>query len=66
MLDHPIKTLGLHTVRLSLHPEVSVQVTVNVAQSDEEAAAQARGLSPAQIAAAADADDEVTDEPVEG
>jgi large subunit ribosomal protein L9 len=65
VLDHPIKTLGLHKVRISLHPEVAVQVTVNVAQSDEEAAAQARGLSPAQIAAAADAEpDEAPEEPV--
>jgi large subunit ribosomal protein L9 len=45
-LDHPIKTLGLHSVRVVLHPEVSVQITVNVAQSAEEAAAQARGQTP--------------------
>ena len=55
VLDHPIKTLGLHTVRISLHPEVSIQVKVNVAQSDEEAAAQGAGLRAAEIAAAADA-----------
>jgi hypothetical protein len=39
-------------------------VTVNIAQSADEAAAQARGLSPAEIAAAADAEDEV-EEPAE-
>jgi large subunit ribosomal protein L9 len=42
-LMNPIKIIGLHTVDVSLHPEVTVQVTVNVARSVEEAAAQARG-----------------------
>jgi large subunit ribosomal protein L9 len=42
-LIHPIKTIGLHTVEVSLHPEVTVKVTVNVARSEDEAAAQARG-----------------------
>jgi large subunit ribosomal protein L9 len=56
VLDNPIKTLGLHTVRITLHPEVAIQVTVNVAQSDEEAAAQAKGMSAAEIAAAAEAE----------
>ncbi|MEQ8354111.1 MAG: 50S ribosomal protein L9 [Kiloniellaceae bacterium] len=35
-----IKTLGLHAVRVQLHPEVVVKVTANVARSDEEAKAQ--------------------------
>jgi len=35
-----IKTLGLHKVRVQLHPEVIVTVTANVARSDEEAKAQ--------------------------
>ena len=39
----PIKTLGLHEVRIVLHPEVSVGITVNVARSNDEAEAQARG-----------------------
>jgi large subunit ribosomal protein L9 len=43
VLDHPIKTLGLATVRVVLHPEVSLPVTVNVARSPEEAEKQARG-----------------------
>jgi len=43
ILDQPIKTLGLTSVRVVLHPEVSMQVTVNVARSPEEAAKQARG-----------------------
>ncbi|HVY99500.1 MAG TPA: 50S ribosomal protein L9 [Dongiaceae bacterium] len=40
ILDKPIKTLGLHDVRLALHPEVIVRVTANVAKSEDEAAAQ--------------------------
>lgn len=39
-IDQPIKTLGLETVRLRLHPEVAVTVTVNVARSPEEAELQ--------------------------
>lgn len=41
-LDAVIKTLGLHPVRVSLHPEVSVTATANVARSDAEAEAQAK------------------------
>jgi large subunit ribosomal protein L9 len=40
-LDQPIKMLGLHDVRVALHPEVDVQVKVNVARSEEEAEIQA-------------------------
>jgi large subunit ribosomal protein L9 len=40
-LDKVIKVLGLHPVRLRLHPEVTVTITVNVARSEEEARAQA-------------------------
>jgi large subunit ribosomal protein L9 len=43
VLAHPIKTLGLSPVRVALHPEVAIQVTVNVARSPEEAERQARG-----------------------
>ncbi|MEX1109692.1 MAG: 50S ribosomal protein L9 [Dongiaceae bacterium] len=39
-LDRPIKELGLVPVRIVLHPEVSVTVTVNVARSLDEAAVQ--------------------------
>ncbi|BBK42661.1 50S ribosomal protein L9 [Allostella vacuolata] len=46
LIDQPIKTLGLHPVRVALHPEVMVGVTVNVAQSMEEAAAQAARAAP--------------------
>jgi large subunit ribosomal protein L9 len=41
VLDRPIKTLGVHKVRIALHPEVSVSVDVNVARSEAEAEAQA-------------------------
>jgi large subunit ribosomal protein L9 len=43
ILNHPIKILGLTDVRVVLHPEVSMTVTVNVARSPEEAEKQARG-----------------------
>ena len=43
VLDQPIKTLGLSSVRVMLHPEVMIPVTVNVARSPEEAERQARG-----------------------
>ena len=42
-LDRPIKTVGMHSVRVDLHPEVSVEVIVNVARTEEEADIQARG-----------------------
>lgn len=41
VLDRPIKELGIHTVRISLHPEVSLDVSVNVARSEAEAEQQA-------------------------
>ncbi|MBB4040926.1 large subunit ribosomal protein L9 [Microvirga flocculans] len=44
-INQPIKTIGLHTVPVVLHPEVEVQVTINVARSPEEAERQARGES---------------------
>jgi large subunit ribosomal protein L9 len=43
LLDKPIKALGLHDVRVQLHPEVVVKVTINVARSTDEAERQARG-----------------------
>jgi large subunit ribosomal protein L9 len=43
VLDRPIKTLGLHEVKIRLHPEVSVTVTLNIARSADEAERQARG-----------------------
>jgi len=43
VLNRPIKTLGLHTVGVALHPEVTVDVQVNIARSQDEAERQARG-----------------------
>lgn len=42
-LEKPIKTVGMHPIRVSLHPEVTVEIIVNVARSEEEAEMQARG-----------------------
>ncbi|MFV0492854.1 MAG: 50S ribosomal protein L9 [Pseudorhodobacter sp.] len=55
VLERPIKELGLHTVNVVLHPEVSVQVTLNVARSTEEAELQASGKSIQELAAEAEA-----------
>jgi large subunit ribosomal protein L9 len=53
VLEKPIKTLGLFPLKVVLHPEVSVQVTANVAQSAEEAEMQAQGIDPLKLAAEA-------------
>ena len=45
-LDHPIKTIGLHKVRIALHPEVAVEITANVARSEAEAELQAKAGMP--------------------
>ena len=44
VLDKPIKAIGVNTVKVALHPEVSVTITVNVARSPEEAELQAQGV----------------------
>ncbi len=41
-LAHPIKALGLHEVRVNVHPEIGVQVVVNVSRSKDEAKIQAK------------------------
>lgn len=46
VLDRPIKSLGIYPVRVMLHPEVSVTVSANIAQSAEEARMQAEGINP--------------------
>jgi len=40
-ITEPVKTLGIHAVKVELHPEVSIDVSVNVALSQEEALVQA-------------------------
>ena len=51
VLTAPIKELGLHTVMVRLHPEVEVEVSLNVARSQEEAELQASGKSIQELAA---------------
>jgi large subunit ribosomal protein L9 len=46
VLDQAIKALGIHEVRVALHPEVEVRVKVNVARSEEEADIQAGKAAP--------------------
>jgi large subunit ribosomal protein L9 len=56
VLDRPIKELGVHTVSVILHPEVTIKFSVNVARSVEEAALQASGKSIQELAAEAEAE----------
>jgi large subunit ribosomal protein L9 len=44
VLDRPIKAIGMHEIKIALHPEVQVLVKVNVARSPEEADLQAQGV----------------------
>ncbi len=72
LLERPIKTLGIHKVRIALHPEVIVDIRVNVARSVEEAEAQeaAGGAAVTSAlsaeAAAADAEAALAEAAAEG
>ncbi|MBK6800829.1 50S ribosomal protein L9 [Novosphingobium sp.] len=44
VLERPIKTIGVFDVKVALHPEVAVNVKVNVARSPDEAEQQAQGV----------------------
>ena len=55
VLDRPIKELGMHTVSVTLHPEVVAKVKLNVARSVQEAELQAAGKSIQELAAEAEA-----------
>ncbi|MEM9581890.1 MAG: 50S ribosomal protein L9 [Pseudomonadota bacterium] len=57
-LERPIKELGLHDVVATLHPEVEVTFTLNVARSTEEAELQASGKSIQELAAEEEAEAE--------
>jgi large subunit ribosomal protein L9 len=48
-LNTPIKTIGLHTVPIALHPEIETSVTVVVARNNDEAARIARGEEVTQL-----------------
>lgn len=58
VLDRPVKELGLHPIKIVLHPEVSVEIKVNVARSEEEAQLQATGRSIQDLRAEEDAEAE--------
>ncbi|MBL95937.1 MAG: 50S ribosomal protein L9 [Alphaproteobacteria bacterium MarineAlpha3_Bin5] len=42
LLTSPIKTLGLHSIKIQLHPEIFVKISINVARSEDEAKTQAK------------------------
>lgn len=68
ILNQPIKTIGLHTVAIALHPEVESKITVNVARSEDEAMRQARGEDLSVRADDADldeSDEEAAETPAE-
>ncbi len=44
IMGNPIKAIGMHDVRIDLHPEVSVSIKANVARSDDEAELQRQGV----------------------
>jgi len=50
-LSRPIKELGLHPVTVTLHPEVEIEIVLNVARSSEEAQLQASGKTIQELAA---------------
>ncbi len=68
VLDKPIKTLGLHEVKVKLHAEVTVTVTLNIARSEDEADRQARGenLLESQFAEERAAAEETAQDLLEG
>lgn len=61
VLTAPIKDLGLHTLSVVLHPEVSATIELNVARSTEEAELQASGKSISELAAEAEAEFEIAE-----
>ncbi|MBB4001015.1 MAG: 50S ribosomal protein L9 [Aurantimonas endophytica] len=68
-LRQPIKAIGVHSISIALHPEVSVSINVNVARSPDEAERQSRGedLTSADAIYGIDDEDEIDeDEDAEG
>ncbi len=62
-IEKPLKSIGIETVRIVLHPDVSAEVEVNVARSEDEAERQARGENVlAREEDAAEEQDEAGDE----
>ena len=58
IIPQPIKELGLHSVSVTLHPEVEVEMVLNVARSMEEADLQASGKTIQELAAEEEAEAE--------
>jgi large subunit ribosomal protein L9 len=58
VIDRPVKELGLHPLVVALHPDVSANITLNVARSAEEAALQASGRTMQDARAAEAAQDQ--------
>ncbi|MEM6663704.1 MAG: 50S ribosomal protein L9 [Pseudomonadota bacterium] len=58
VLERPVKELGLHAMKVVLHPEVSAEITINVARSEEEAELQASGKSIQELRAEEEAEAE--------
>lgn len=51
VLERPVKELGMHPIRVVLHPEVEATITANVARSRDEADLQAQGKTIADVRA---------------
>lgn len=66
ILDRAIKTLGIHEVRVALHPEVSIKVGVNIARSAEEAESQGKAAAGEAAPAAEDFFEYAEAAPAEG
>jgi large subunit ribosomal protein L9 len=49
VIDKPMKTLGIHEVRIQLHPEVLSKIKINIARSEDEAERQARGENVSMV-----------------
>lgn len=58
VLDRPVKELGIHEIRVILHPEVSANISINVARSAEEAQLQAQGKTIQDVRAEEEAEAE--------
>ena len=58
VLERPVKELGLHAMKVVLHPEVAATITINVARSEEEAELQASGKSIQELRAEEEAEAE--------
>jgi len=56
LMEKPVKTLGVFDFRIKLHPEIIVTIEINVAQSQEEAEAQAERVARGEDAVVTEAE----------